>query len=73
MKNFFSTVDKITYEGTSSPNKFSFKYYNPDETINNKRMEDHLRFAACYWHNFVWPVQIHLVGILLKGLGLVII
>ena len=55
MKNFFSTVDKITYEGTSSQNKFSFKYYNPDETINNKRMEDHLRFAACYWHNFVWP------------------
>ena len=55
MKNFFSTVDKITYEGSSSANKFSFKYYNPDETINNKRMEDHLRFAACYWHNFVWP------------------
>ena len=55
MKNFFSTVDKITYEGTRSSNKFSFKYYNPDETINNKRMEDHLRFAACYWHNFVWP------------------
>ena len=55
MKNFFSTVDKITYKGSSSSNKFSFKYYNPDETINNKRMEDHLRFAACYWHNFVWP------------------
>ena len=55
MKNFFSNVDKITYEGSSSSNKFSFKYYNPDETINNKRMEDHLRFAACYWHNFVWP------------------
>ena len=55
MKNFFSTVDKITYEGSSSSNKLSFKHYNPDETINNKRMEDHLRFAACYWHNFVWP------------------
>ena len=55
MKNFFSTVDKITYEGSSSSKKFSFKHYNPDETINNKRMEDHLRFAACYWHNFVWP------------------
>ena len=54
MKNFFSTVDKITYEGSSSSNRFSFKHYNPDETINNKRMEDHLRFAACYWHNFVW-------------------
>ena len=55
MKNFYSTVDKITYEGSSSSNKFSFKHYNPDETIHNKRMEDHLRFAACYWHNFVWP------------------
>ena len=55
MKNFFSTVDKITYEGSCSSKKFSFKHYNPDETINNKRMEDHLRFAACYWHNFVWP------------------
>ena len=42
MKNFFSTVDKITYEGSSSSNKLSFKHYNPDETINNKRLEDHL-------------------------------
>lgn len=21
----------------------------------DKRMESHLRFAVCYWHNFVWP------------------
>ena len=19
-----------------------------------KRLEDHLRFAVCYWHSFVW-------------------
>ena len=23
--------------------------------VLGKRMEDHLRFAACYWHSFVWP------------------
>ena len=27
-------------------------------------MEDHLRFAACYWHNFVWPGTDPFVGIL---------
>ncbi len=27
MKNFFSTVDKITYEGSSSSNKFHINIY----------------------------------------------
>ena len=30
----------------------SFKYYNPKEKILGKTMEDHLRFAVCYWHTF---------------------
>ena len=55
MKNFFNIDNKVTYEGPKSSNQFSFKHYNPDEIINQKKMEDHLRFAACYWHNFVWP------------------
>ena len=25
-----------------------------DEVLG-KRMEDHLRFAVCYWHSFTWP------------------
>ena len=55
MKNFFNIDNKVTYEGPKSSNQLSFKHYNPDEIINQKKMEDHLRFAACYWHNFVWP------------------
>ena len=33
----------------------TFRHYQPDELVLGKRMEDHLRFAACYWHSFVWP------------------
>ena len=31
-----------------------FRHYNPDELVMGKRMADHLRFAVCWWHNFVW-------------------
>ncbi|WP_316013104.1 xylose isomerase [Roseobacter sp. HKCCA0434] len=32
----------------------SFRHYDPEEVVMGKRMEDNLRFAICYWHNFVW-------------------
>ena len=50
----FDKIEQIQYEGTTSDNPLAFRYYNPDEIILGKRMEDHLRFAACYWHNFCW-------------------
>ena len=52
---FFGPVTKIAYEGAESENPMAFRHYNPDEVVLGKRMEDHLRFAACYWHSFVWP------------------
>ncbi len=52
---FFGDIERINFEGPDSRNPLSFRYYNPDEMVLGKRMEDHLRFAACYWHNFVWP------------------
>ncbi|KJZ26382.1 xylose isomerase [Tritonibacter mobilis] len=52
---FFGDVSKIQYEGADSTNPLTFRHYNPDEVILGKRMEEHLRFATCYWHNFVWP------------------
>ncbi|NHM18737.1 xylose isomerase [Tritonibacter mobilis] len=52
---FFGDVSKIQYEGADSTNPLAFRHYNPDEVILDKRMEEHLRFATCYWHNFVWP------------------
>ncbi len=52
---FFGDIEKIAYAGAESRDPLAFRYYNPDEIIMGKRMEDHLRFAACYWHSFVWP------------------
>jgi xylose isomerase len=51
---FFST-DKIAFEGPDSASPLAFRHYNPCEVIMGRRMEDHLRFAAAYWHSFAWP------------------
>ncbi|MFA9232163.1 MAG: xylose isomerase [Microgenomates group bacterium] len=55
MTDFFKNIPAIKYEGPNSTNEFAFRHYNPDEVILGKRMEDHLRFAAAYWHSFAWP------------------
>lgn len=55
MNDFFPNVDSIQFEGPESNNPLAFRHYNPDEMVMGKSMKDHLRFAACYWHNFVWP------------------
>ena len=52
--SYFEHIAPIRYEGPDSPNDLSFKHYDKDRLVLGKRMEDHLRFAACYWHNFVW-------------------
>jgi xylose isomerase len=55
MNNFFDKVDYIRFEGTESNNQLAFKHYDENKIILGKSMKDHLRFAACYWHNFCWP------------------
>ncbi len=52
MAEIFKEVKKIKYEGTGSDNPMAFKFYNADEVIAGKKMEDHLRFAVAYWHTF---------------------
>ena len=54
MSQFFESVEKIKYEGPNSENPLAFRHYNEDEIILGKSMKEHLRFAACYWHNFCW-------------------
>lgn len=52
---FFRDIAPVTYEGPDSDTPLAYRHYNPDEMVMGKRMEDHLRLAVCYWHNFVWP------------------
>lgn len=54
MSNYFSTVTPIAYEGPQSTNPLAFKWYDKDRLVLGKRMEEHLRFASCYWHTFCW-------------------
>ena len=52
---FFGDIKPIKYEGPESTNPLAYRFYNKDEMVAGKRMEDHLRFAIAYWHSFAWP------------------
>ncbi|QGQ48226.1 xylose isomerase [Metabacillus sediminilitoris] len=49
---YFSTINKINFEGAKSTNPLAFKFYNPSEKIGDKTMEEYLRFGVAYWHTF---------------------
>ncbi|MGB2272415.1 MAG: xylose isomerase, partial [Pseudomonadales bacterium] len=53
-EQFFNTVSKIQFEGADSTNPLAFRYYDENQIVLGKTMKEHLRFAACYWHNFCW-------------------
>ncbi|KQO23801.1 xylose isomerase [Acidovorax sp. Leaf78] len=54
MSTYFSDISPIAYEGPDSTNPLAFKWYDKDRLVLGKRMQDHLRFAVCYWHSFCW-------------------
>ncbi len=53
--DFFAGIPTIKYEGPDSDNELAYRFYDKDRVVLGKRMEDHLRFAVCFWHTFVWP------------------
>ncbi|MEX3070467.1 xylose isomerase [Vibrio alginolyticus] len=54
MPEFFKHINKIKFEGNQTTNPLAFRHYDEDRIILGKSMKEHLRFAACYWHNFRW-------------------
>jgi xylose isomerase len=54
ISKFFPISDPIPFKGKDSKDPLTFKWYDPDAKVLGKRMEDHLRFAVCYWHSFCW-------------------
>lgn len=55
LPQFFGAADPVAYGGTASKNPLAFRWYDKDRIVHGKRLEDHLRFAVCYWHSFCWP------------------
>lgn len=49
---YFPDIDAIPFEGRESDNPLAFKFYEPNKVVGGKTMEEHLRFAVCYWHTF---------------------
>lgn len=50
MGEAFADISKIRYEGPQSANPLAFRYYNPEEMVEGKSMQDQLRFSVAYWH-----------------------
>ena len=54
MSEYFDGIGKIQYEGPESTNPLAFRFYDENKVVAGRTMKEHLRFAACYWHNFCW-------------------
>jgi xylose isomerase len=55
MGDFYSISEPVRLVSRDSDEAFAFRWYEPDAMVLGKRMEDHLRFAVCWWHSFCWP------------------
>lgn len=53
--NYFAEFATVRFEGPESSNDLAYRWYDKDRVVLGKRMEDHLRFAVCFWHSFCWP------------------
>ncbi|MDE0128966.1 MAG: xylose isomerase [Gammaproteobacteria bacterium] len=51
-REYFPGIARIQHEGPESDNPLAFKTYDPSRAVGGKTMEEHLRFAVCYWHTF---------------------
>ena len=51
MTEIFKEIPKINYEGATSKNPLSFKFYDADKVVLGKPMSEHLPFAMAWWHN----------------------
>jgi len=51
-REYFPGISSIPFEGRESNNPLAFKFYDKNKRIKGKTLEEHLRFAVCYWHSF---------------------
>ncbi|MDE6611048.1 MAG: xylose isomerase, partial [Muribaculaceae bacterium] len=49
-KEYFPSIGKIKYEGTSSYNPLAYRYYDAERVVLGKPMKEWLKFAMAWWH-----------------------
>jgi xylose isomerase len=52
--SYFKDIAPIEFDGPESTNPLAYRYYDKNRKVFGKTMEEHLRFAVCYWHTFCW-------------------
>jgi xylose isomerase len=52
--DFFKGLSPVKFEGANSANPLAYRFYNKDEKVLGKTMEEHIRPAVAYWHSFAW-------------------
>ena len=52
--SYFGDVRPVRFDPEAA-GPLAFRHYDANERLGGKTMAEHLRFAVCYWHNFVWP------------------
>ena len=52
---FFDASTPVAFAGKDAANAPAFRWYDKDRLVHGRRLEDHLRFAVCYWHSLCWP------------------
>ena len=55
LAKFFDASAPVAFAGKDAGNAPAFRWYDKDRMVHGRRLEDHLRFAVCYWHSFCWP------------------
>jgi xylose isomerase len=51
-ESVFSPFATVSYEGLTSTNPLSYRYYDAERIVMGKPLREHLRFAVAYWHSF---------------------
>ena len=54
MTDFFKGIKPVTFKGPRAKDPLAYRFYNKDEMVMGKRMEDIIRPAVAYWHSFAW-------------------
>lgn len=49
---YFTSVNKIDFEGRESDNPLAYKWYDEHRLIGDVTMKDYFKFAVAYWHSF---------------------
>jgi xylose isomerase len=53
-QSVFPVSEPVRFEGRDGTSDLAFRHYDADHVVLGKTLREHLRFAVCYWHNFVW-------------------